>query len=81
MITDNRIEKSVCTCQDSAKVTGLELCGFLSLPSAYQQENVPWFPLWGPASAKVILNKKDSHDNYVLEAKYVQDKVKISDLI
>ena len=76
MITDDRIEKNECTSAKFAKITGLELCGQLSLPLANNKENAPWFPLWGPASGKVVINKKDSHDKYLAEIKYVKEKVR-----
>ena len=75
MLSAKRIEKSACTSTKFATVTGLELCGEVSLPWTDDRDNVPWFALWGPASANVILNNKDAHDNYVMEVKYVKDKV------
>ena len=69
MITENRQAMSSCTGDKLAYITGLELCGELQFPNASLVEAAPYFPLTGPVSMTVSLNKKDTLTGYKFEAR------------
>ena len=75
MILQDRLNINKCTGATFEKVTGLELCGTLSYPDLYPRQGAPWFPLNGPVSAAIILNKKDTYDRISFEATLMQEKV------
>ena len=79
MILEDRLNINKCTGATFEKVTGLELCGTLSYPDLYPRQGVPWFPLNGPVSAAIILNKKDTYDRISFEATLMQEKVNKTD--
>ena len=58
-----------------AKISGLELCGQLSLPKMVS-EGSPIFPMTGPAAIKLTLNKRDTHTSYVFDASMEKEKVR-----
>lgn len=60
MITQDVITLNKCTGDRIATVTGLALCGELTLPNASQVANAPWFPLTGPINARIVINKRDA---------------------
>jgi hypothetical protein len=72
MMTENRRTMKVCSGDMVAMVTGLELCGELSYPNASQSVQGPYYPLTGPTSLSVTLQKKDAHSSYKLLAKRVE---------
>ena len=69
MITDNRQVMSSCTGDKLAYITGLQLCGELQFPNASLVNSAPYFPLTGPVSMTVSLNKKDTLTGYKFEAR------------
>ncbi len=75
MITEGMLEKSQCTGGWGAKVTGLELCGEVSFPRAFNNPNAPWFPFTGPASAKLTLYRRDTYRGFHFETSLVRQKV------
>ena len=75
MITENRVEKSRCSGDTAAKITGLELCATLEFPLALRNNDAPWFPLTGPSSARVVLHKRDTYRGFHFEAQVVREKV------
>ena len=79
MILEDRLNINKCTGATFEKVTGLELCGTLSYPDLYPRQGAPWFPLNGPVSAAIILNKKDTYDRISFEATLMQEKVNIAE--
>jgi len=68
MITEEHVEKTVCTGKTLEKTLGLQLCGQLSYPRA-TADSAPYFPFTGPANFKVTLNKRDTHTSYDFEAR------------
>ncbi|XP_063426893.1 apolipophorins-like [Mytilus trossulus] len=74
MVTQNRQTKKLCTGDDIAHVTGLELCGEISYPNASLKADSPYFPLTGPLTAGVTLYKRDSHTGYKMEYKFGKTK-------
>ncbi|KAH3731003.1 hypothetical protein DPMN_057007 [Dreissena polymorpha] len=69
MITDNKQTKAYCSPDKLSKVLGLELCAEVSYPNATSKLNAPYFPLTGPVSAGVYVNKRDTHTYYEMSAK------------
>lgn len=53
--------------------TGVKICGDLSFPKT-QQRDAPYFPLTGPASAHLSIEKADTHKSYVFEARVETEK-------
>ncbi|XP_077982070.1 uncharacterized protein LOC144437076 [Glandiceps talaboti] len=87
-IRDNYREYSKCTGRIIEKWAGVRLCGDLRYPNATQHNDAPFFPLTGPMSAKITLEKVDpTLKSYNMEAKYqvqkkrVNFKTEISDVI
>ncbi|CAG2186504.1 unnamed protein product [Mytilus edulis] len=74
MITANRQTKKVCSGDKLAKITGLELCVEVHYPNASLKADAPYFPMTGPVSAGVTLLKRDTHESYNMEYKFVKDK-------
>jgi len=64
-----------CSGQWLGKVTGVELCAEASIPQL-TRDGAPYYPLTGPLSAKVVLNKKDSINAYTFEARYQAPRVR-----
>lgn len=77
MLREGRIEKRACFDSSIVKVTGLELCGAVSLPHAYKVKTAPWYPLTGPSSVSLVLNKKDTFTGFHFDGKYVKEAVSI----
>ena len=67
MITEGRVDKQMCTGDILKKSLGLQLCGSLSFRNATNMD-APGSLLTGPAMAKVVLNKVDSHTGYSMQA-------------
>ncbi|XP_063427202.1 apolipophorins-like [Mytilus trossulus] len=74
MITANRQTKKVCSGDKLAKIIGLELCAELQYPNASLVADAPYFPMTGPVSAGLTLLKRDTHESYNMEYKFVKDK-------
>ncbi|XP_052103584.1 uncharacterized protein LOC127737090 [Mytilus californianus] len=74
MITANRQTKKMCSGNKLAKITGLELCAELQYPNASLIADAPYFPMTGPVSAGITLLKRDTHESYNMEYKFVKDK-------
>ena len=75
MLTDGRYERTQCTSEMMSRVTGMQLCGQLSLPKV-TAEGAPWIPLTGPGSASITLQKTDTFSKYHFEAKMTNDRVR-----
>ena len=75
MITKGRTEIAKCTGPTLAQISGLELCGELSLPTLVDIKS-PIFPLTGPTTIKLTLNKRDVHTSYIFEAGIEVQKVR-----
>jgi hypothetical protein len=75
MVAAKRMTKNACTSGIFETATGLQLCAHLSLPWTDDKENMPMSMLCGPASARLIVNKRDSHSRYIMEANYIREKV------
>jgi len=67
----DQIEMSKC---GSSAVLGVEACVEIAVPRPFANSAGAWFPLSGPAMAKIYVNKIDTHRGFHVEAKYVQDK-------
>ncbi|XP_070564132.1 uncharacterized protein [Ptychodera flava] len=87
-ITENYRQHSKCTGHIVEKWAGVRLCGELRYPNASQKLDTPYFPLTGPVSMKVTLDKVDpTLSSYEMEAKYqvqrkrVNAKTEISDVL
>ncbi|XP_035827340.1 uncharacterized protein LOC101854594 [Aplysia californica] len=74
MIKDNYKTFKACTGAIVAKVLGTEVCGELKYANASQHDDAPYFPLAGPGSFSVVMNRKDSHKTYKLYAKKAENK-------
>ncbi|RUS87830.1 hypothetical protein EGW08_004429 [Elysia chlorotica] len=71
MITENRKEFELCSCDKTAEITGARLCGQISFPNASLKSEGPYFPLTGPSSASLVLHKTDTHTGYKLLVKRI----------
>ena len=67
MLTEGRIEKRMCTDSATVRMSGLELCASLSIPKLHQAASAPHFPLAGPKSISLVLNKKDTYRGFHFE--------------
>ena len=74
LITENLINKKLCTGKGLKKSLGLQLCGEVKLATG--QENAPFFLFTGPASASITLTKTDSHTGYEFDARMLTRKVR-----
>lgn len=74
MPTEGRFEVHRCVSESLVRTLGVEVCADLSLPRL-TRPNGPWFPLTGPVSASVSLNKRDSLSKYHMEAKVIRQEV------
>ena len=71
MIVADRYEKSTCSGEKVLKSTGLVLCVGVSGPNATAKESAPSFPLTGPITMSVSVEKKDLPNGYRMEAKII----------
>lgn len=71
LATADQIEMSKCA---RSAVLGVEACAEIAFPRPFANSAAAWFPLSGPAMAKIYINKLDTHRGFHVEAKYVQDK-------
>lgn len=72
MITKNRQTHKKCTGSQLAKITGLKMCGEMQFPNASLETTAPYFPLTGPMSLELSLEKDDVHISYNVEARFVK---------
>ena len=79
MITQNRQAMALCSGENVARITGLELCGELQFPNASLFDEAPYFPLTGPVSMTVSLNKRDTFTGYKFEARSIHVSINISE--
>lgn len=75
LITEGHVEKELCTGEHLSTITGLQLCGTLSYPNATMQESAPFYPLTGPLTAAITLDKTDDFTAYMFEASFLNDMV------
>ena len=75
LITENLIDKKLCSGEGLKKSLGLQLCGEVKLATG--QENAPYFPFTGPASASITLTKTDSHTSYEFDARMLARKASL----
>ena len=75
LITEGRVEKEICTGSQLETVAGLRLCASLAYPNATLQESAPWYPLTGPLTAEIALEKVDDFSAYEFEASFIRDQV------
>ncbi|KAK4294432.1 hypothetical protein Pmani_032938 [Petrolisthes manimaculis] len=68
---DNQIHSESCT----ESIMGGHLCGQLAYTS--MSTNSPYFPLSGPFSAKIYLEKTDTHTGYIFHYAYAPQQVNI----
>ena len=66
MATADQLEWSRCT---GSPVLGLQACAEIAIPRPFANSAAAWFPLSGPAHAKVYINKVDTHTGYHIEAR------------
>lgn len=74
MIKTDRIEKSKCTGDMLKTVLGLEVCGTVAVPNALAKTEAPFFPMTGPVTVKVDLNKVDTLTAYQFETRFEMPK-------
>lgn len=73
MPSEGRFEVQRCVGRSMIKAFGVEMCAELSLPKLTTPDG-PWFPLTGPVTAALTLNKRDSFTKYHMEARLVNDR-------
>ncbi len=71
MLEEGRQDKRWCTGRTFNKVTGVQLCADVSLPPV-RSGNAPWFPLTGPASASISMQKKDTFEAYMFQYRFTK---------
>merc|ERR1712228_390309 len=75
MITKDAISIEKCTGDTLGKITGLEMCGEVRLPSASMVKTAPYFPLTGGVNVKLAIKKRDAKlTSYDFEASRTSDK-------
>ena len=52
-----------------------QVCSEASVPLS-QSATAPRVPLTGPIRASLVINKKDTHTGYTLDAQFIQEKVR-----
>lgn len=68
MLTDNVIDKSLCTGEIFNKITGMKVCGAVRVPLT-NKATAPNFWYTGPMSMQVYLETADTHRNIEFEAR------------
>ncbi|XP_074640262.1 uncharacterized protein LOC141898317 isoform X2 [Tubulanus polymorphus] len=76
--TQQTTTMSKCTPNSLGSALGVRLCARAEIPSL-TQPGQPGFPLSGPASFKITLEKTDSFDQYVLHAKVQSHKTRVAE--
>ena len=74
MPSKETFEVHKCYSESLVKAFGVELCTDLSVPRLTRPGG-PWFPLTGPVTAAVTLNKRDSLSKYHMEARVIREEV------
>lgn len=71
LLKEKSVTESKCTDKALLKVIGYEACIKTSYMDSSQNKESPFFPLTGPATYSVILNKKDVPRGFKLLGKYI----------
>ncbi|CAH1772638.1 unnamed protein product [Owenia fusiformis] len=74
MVTSGRVEKEGCTGSTLVDALGIEFCSTISYANASMVDEAPYFPLTGPKTFTLVLNKRDTHTSYEMEAGFSKQK-------
>ena len=71
MVLEERTEKDYCIDGKLKDALGIKLCGEIAFPTVRPKDGQPWFPFNGPLTAKMFIQKEDTHTGYHMEAKLI----------